>query len=551
MFSPHMKQIVLNVPKDKELPPIAKFTIEENLLMLQIGSDAILSSKRNLIETNVIDTIKAEIQRDFQKDMDVLNSQLREGEQALLFQQKLTEIEANKVDEEVATRIALQIEKYECINQLKQEEIERLKASLHHKETEFYEYKTENLVQEFDTKERIEKETATKIQDVLKNTEKTTTLFEKTIENYENLQKKISEEINEIREQNKTLYEKLTEAEKELIVYREKNTSVLKEVEYRIEKEVNAKMKTEYDELKQTIQTFKKEHSTTNNVSIGDKGENIFEEYASKTFRDFEEFEIKNVSTKYYKGDFHLNFKRFSIMVDTKYYSNGIDKSQRDKLKHDLQQNQHIRFGWIVSLDSSINKFNKAPFQFEWTAENQCICYINHFLKSQDPCETLRAIWFACNLIFDIAMNNETNINDDELNALKKNETRIKEIVEKLVKINKERDLTLNQFKENFEMADKCIRDILNVEINNVFEEHYAVVHKWWESKIENVEANNVLTINKIYKEFKKENENIEKAISEDYFKTIVYSFVDEKTITKSKKKGGKVEIANINWKIL
>ena len=130
MFSPHVKQIVLNVPKDKELPPIAEFTIEENLLMLQIGSDAILSSKRNLIETNVIDTIKAEIQRDFQKDMDVLNSQLKEGEQALLFQEKLTEIEANKVDEEVATRIALQIDKYECINKFHQEEIERLKEAL-------------------------------------------------------------------------------------------------------------------------------------------------------------------------------------------------------------------------------------------------------------------------------------------------------------------------------------------------------------------------------------------------------------------------------------
>lgn len=544
----NIKQIVLNIPKDGELPSITEFTIEENLLMLQIGSDAIIASKKGITETNIMEVLKEEIKREYQKKMNVLKTQLHDREQEAILQTRLLEVERTKTEDEIDKRTTHQIEKYEYINKHAQEEIERMRTTLNEKETELHEYKTENLVQEVEVKERIERETNTKIQEVLKNTEKTTTLLEKTIENYENQQKTNSEEMGKIREQNKTLYEKLSETEKELVSYKEKSHSIHQEADYRIEKEINAKMKTEYEELKKTIQLFKKEQTqTTNNVSIGDKGENIFEEYAAKTFRDFEEFEIKNVSTKYYKGDFHLHFKRFSIMVDTKYYSNGIDKSQRDKLRHDLQQNQHIRFGWIVSLDSSINKFNKAPFQFEWTAENQCICYINHFLKNQDPCETLRSIWFACNLIFDIAMNNETEMN--EINKLKKNETRIKEIVEKLVKVNKERDLTVNQLKENFEMADKCIREILNVEINTVFENHYEIVHKWWDSKIEKAD-DNVLTINRIYKEFKKEDENMEKTISEDYFKTIVYSFIDEKTITKSKKKGGKVEIANINWKI-
>jgi hypothetical protein len=142
-----------------------------------------------------------------------------------------------------------------------------------------------------------------------------------------------------------------------------------------------------------------------------------------------------------------------------------------------------------------------------------------------------------------VAMDNETEQN--EIRHLKKNEQRIKEIVDKLLKLTKERDLTLAQFKENFEMTDKCIREILNTEINNVFEEHHTVVHKWWENRIA-VSEGKQLTMNKIYREFKKDEDN---TISEDYFKTIVYGFVEEKDIIKPKTKNGKVEVLNIFWK--
>jgi hypothetical protein len=343
------------------------------------------------------------------------------------------------------------------------------------------------------------------------------------------------------------------ETEKELMQWKEQFHQVNSEANYRIEKEVNTKLQIEYEKLKDTHQKtqemFEKAVETVNkkqtsNVHMGDKGENIFEEYAAKTFRDFEGFELKNVSNQMYKGDFHLLFKKFNVLADTKYYSNGIDKKQRDKIKHDMVKNQHIQFGWIISLDSSINKYNKAPFQFEWTMENRCICYINNFLKYEDPSEILRAVWFSCSLIYDIAMNRDSET--IEIEQMKKNEIRIKEIVEKIIKNSKERDLTMNQLKENFEFNDKMVREILNTEINEIFQEHYDMVFQWWNKQLE-YRAGEKMTGNKIYKEFKKSKENVEEIISEDYFKTILYSFVDEKNISKGK--GKKSEFLNYGWK--
>ena len=528
MFSIPTKKIYINIPENEDPPQIiAEFSPEENIQMLKIGGDAVLSSRKLAVSMSLSQEASQQLKREYETKIEDL-------QKSLDFQQKLIETnvlhEEEKVRDEVSKILSYQQEKYDYIERHNKEEIENLR-------TQILQLKTTEL----DVNSHVEREINTKLHENVN-------IYEKTIEKYENIQRIHMEETHKMRElvdkhneTTKSLYEKLSFTEKELEKYKSKCDNVLSETNYRVEKEMNEKLKTEYEKLKETIEGLSKRQ--TNNVSLGDKGENIFEEYALKTFRDFDDFNLENVSTKYYKGDFHLHFKRFSIMVDTKYYSNGIDKTQRDKIKRDMQQNQHIKFGWIVSLDTSIQKYNKAPFQFEWTTDNRCICYINQFLKQDDPCEIMRALWFSCNLIFDVAMDNETEQN--EIRHLKKNEQRIKEIVDKLLKLTKERDLTLAQFKENFEMTDKCIREILNTEINNVFEEHHTVVYKWWENRIA-VSEGKQLTMNKIYREFKKDEDNI---ISEDYFKTIVYGFVEEKDIIKPKTKNGKVEVLNITWK--
>jgi len=104
----------------------------------------------------------------------------------------------------------------------------------------------------------------------------------------------------------------------------------------------------------------------------------------------------------------------------------------------------------------------------------------------------------------------------------------------------------MNQLKENFEFNDKMVREILNVEINQIFQEHYETVFQWWNENVEH-KIGEKMTCNKIYKEFKKTKENMEELINEDYFKTILYSFLDDKNLVKSK--GKKVDFVNYGWK--
>jgi hypothetical protein len=41
-----------------------------------------------------------------------------------------------------------------------------------------------------------------------------------------------------------------------------------------------------------------------------------------------------------------LTFKDFSVLVDSKSYSYGVDKKEIAKLEKDLANNQHVNRGW-------------------------------------------------------------------------------------------------------------------------------------------------------------------------------------------------------------
>jgi hypothetical protein len=88
------------------------------------------------------------------------------------------------------------------------------------------------------------------------------------------------------------------------------------------------------------------------------------------------------------QGDFHLKFKGFTVLADSKLYSNKVNSTSRDKIKRDLKKNEHIQFAWLVSLDTTIDKFDKAPFMFEWLTErNACVISMNYSnMKNQGKC---------------------------------------------------------------------------------------------------------------------------------------------------------------------
>jgi hypothetical protein len=111
------------------------------------------------------------------------------------------------------------------------------------------------------------------------------------------------------------------------------------------------------------------------NTSKGIDGEKTFNDFTS-TFTDFKGFEIIDKTKQSGEGDFHLKFEEFDILADAKNYKKQVPSSEREKIKKDLLKNEHIHFAWLVSLNTSIDKFDKSPIMFEWINTNKCILYI-------------------------------------------------------------------------------------------------------------------------------------------------------------------------------
>jgi len=101
-------------------------------------------------------------------------------------------------------------------------------------------------------------------------------------------------------------------------------------------------------------------------ASIGKIGEGQFKSLAINVFRDFDGFQLKEVCSIGGLGDFHLHFKEMTILVDSKLYTNKVNSTSRDKIRRDLLNNEHIAFAWLVSMDTFVDRFDKAPFMFEW-----------------------------------------------------------------------------------------------------------------------------------------------------------------------------------------
>ena len=138
--------------------------------------------------------------------------------------------------------------------------------------------------------------------------------------------------------------------------------------------------------------------SNKSSISIGDDGEQIFENL-SHTFKDFTGYKIENKAKQGHKGDFHLFFKDFNILVDSKNYSGSVQKKEITKIESDLTINDNMNFAWMVSLNSNICDYNRFPIMTKWITTDvgvKCILFINNLLEHKDPRNILRQAWSMC-----------------------------------------------------------------------------------------------------------------------------------------------------------
>jgi len=362
-------------------------------------------------------------------------------------------------------------------------------------------------IETLDNEIEIEKQTSLKMQ------EKITKMYESQLEQLNKKLELAMSKITNYEQESKLAYqEELNQIkEKYDLMYREK------------EKQVD-KMSDTYEKM---IVQFQSSKSASHK---GSEGEKQFEDFAN-TFIDFKGYEIIDKHTQGGQGDFHLHFEDFDILVDAKNYKKKVPNDQREKIKKDLQKNEHLQFGWLVSLNTSIEKFDKAAIMYEWINTKQCLVYINNLCSFEDPKKILRIVWFTCKQLYD--MTKEVNYDEEELMQLKNDRFKMMDKIRNLRKNIREINTSINTTKNLIQVMDDELRGLLENETNEIVMSNISLFDDWWVSNVEIVSEQIVTSSTDLWTKFKQNNKCLlnEMNITSDKFKQYLKSKVPSTAI--------------------
>jgi len=346
----------------------------------------------------------------------------------------------------------------------------------------------------------------------------------------------------------------IEELKTQIIKYESQNKDLINSEVSKVELKLNAvieskdksieSLSTTYQNLYTTIQS----HKSTSHK--GKEGEQVFEYYADETFRDFKGYILLDKHTQGGAGDFHLQFEEFDVLVDAKNYKKKVPIDQRDKIKKDLLKNEHITFAWLVSLNTSIDKYDKAPIMYEWINTKQCIVYINNFNEYEDPRKLLRIVWFTCKELYKFV--EEINVDNEELQELKNDKFKLMDKIKNTRKRIREINTSVNNTKNLIQLMDEELKDILSNETDDIVGSNYGIFDEWWDTNIETTNDEEILLSTDMWTKFKNYNKKLikENEITVDKFKQFLKTKVPHsKILLKSKSVNTAYEIKGIKFK--
>lgn len=525
------QDIILHIPSYVKLPvDIRDFSKEENTLLLMIGINAVLLVKNEYvnkdqekvnqeIEKKIRDTysrIVLEKDRKYQ-ELEELNVTLKKTFEDATMTTMTTYCE--KIQEKIYIENAKLADYQEKIHVLEKENM-KMSEQLHHRENE---YKNRLEIERFNIMKQVEGEMKVTLDDYKRKIDE---MREFNSQSEIQAIRKENQKIHELGEQCRVLQDELM-----------KTRTIYNDFVMKIENEKHEKLcctveknETMLQESMKMIEELKKQKNTSNLLK-GTDGENYLYNLFVDIFGDFEDFDIKKTASTPHSADMLVTFKQFSILVDSKNYSNGVDKKEIVKLEKDISNNKHIKVAWLVSLNTPINGFSKYPVMFD-IKNNVCYCYINSLCKHENPRQFMRTIWYSCHFLFEKILNMPCG--EELLEKYVKNEERIRLLVDKMMKKSKERYATLKQLTENFDETDKDLREILSGEIMSVHEIHIITLKAWWNENIVTVE-NGSMKSKKIFDAFIRHENNKDCGINFDSFKHIVKEIVNAADIVAGK----------------
>ena len=347
--------------------------------------------------------------------------------------------------------------------------------------------------------------------------------------------KKMEEKISQMYEnQVEQLKKQLETLSVKIKTYESDNSENKEEIQEHIQKEVN-KVKDKCDLLlqekdyqnklnRESIEKLTENIMKLTNKSTshkGAEGEHVFSEYA-ETFQDFNGFELIDKHTQAGSGDFHLHFEEFDVLVDVKNYKKKVPIDQREKIKKDLLKNEHLHFAWLVSLNTTIDKYDKSPIMYEWINTKQCIVYINNLSNFEDPKKILRIVWFTCRELYKFI--EEVTYDDTELIELKDKNFKLMDKIKNIRKTIREINTSMNATRNLIQVMDDELREILENETNELVSSNFSLFDDWWEQNLEKSDEECLIVSTDLWTRFKQDNKIVmnELNITSDKFKQYI-----------------------------
>jgi hypothetical protein len=358
------------------------------------------------------------------------------------------------------------------------------------------------------------------------------------------------EQTNKVYEsQINSLQKQIGELNKQLTEQVNNNKSIIQnEVEKEKEK-FRVLSEDKYKQVTRITENYEKhlqqQSETKSSKKLGDEGEDNFM-LLSETFKDFIGYKIEKKSHQGHKGDFHLFFENFNVLVDLKNYTGSVQKKELDKIEHDLSINDTMDFGWLISYESNVSDWNRFPIMCKWILTEiglKCIIIVNKLNSNKNPTDILRSVWNMTNEIHAI-LSKTKEVDNSELIKIKERDYNVLQKIKTLQKRLSEMKRNITSMSQTEKDIENDIIDIISMFTNELSKNEFdksSKIKEWWNENIEFDSNNeNKLTSTEVWSRFKKANKlyvDENKMLIED-FKTHIKNFIDVNNYVEKSKKG-------------
>jgi hypothetical protein len=307
--------------------------------------------------------------------------------------------------------------------------------------------------------------------------------------------------------------------------------------------------------ITENYENFLKQTDTKSSKKLGDEGEENFM-LLCDTFKDFVGYKIEKKSHQGHKGDFHLFFENFNVLVDLKNYTGTVQKKELDKIEHDLAINDTMDFGWLISYESNVSDWNRFPIMYKWIVTDiglKCIIIVNKLNLNKNPTDILRNVWSMTNEIYTI-LSKAKQVDNSELIKMKERDYNVLQKIKTAYKRISEMKRNIFSMSQTAKDIENDIIDSINMFTNelskNEFEKSLKIKTWWNENIIFDDNKEGKLTSTEVWLRFKKENKLYieENNMLVEEFKNHLKNFVDVNNYVEKSKKGS-IEFIGFNFK--